>query len=90
MVIINIVHTFTYRFLFELHDLDNFFFFAPPLIYANVYKMNGMKGYEEREKDRKKRESEREGEKDRERVVLSVLEKTFKIIIFVVECIFFF
>lgn len=67
-----------------------FFFFAPPLIYANVYKMNGMKGYEEREKDRKKRESEREGEKDRERVVLSVLEKTFKIIIFVVECIFFF
>lgn len=67
MVIINIVHTFTYRFLFELHDLDNFFFFAPPLIYANVYKMNGMKGYEEREKDRKKeRVRERERKIERE------------------------
>lgn len=67
MVIINIVHTFTYRFLFELHDLDKFFFFAPPLIYANVYKMNGMKGYEEREKDRKKeRVRERERKIERE------------------------
>lgn len=45
-----------------------------------------------RKRKRQRKESEREGEKDRERerVVLSVLEKTFKIIIFVVECIFFF
>lgn len=49
-----------------------------------------MKGYEEREKDREKRVRERERKIERERVVLSVLEKTFKIIIFVVECIFFF